>query len=96
MWEWTRMAFGLRNSGSTLVRMLQSVLFLIREFATNYVDDMAVCLEEWTNHLDHIDKFLTTIKQSGLTLTLKKSEFVKSEVTFCGNIVGWGGETHGS
>jgi len=42
MWEWTRMAFGLRNSGSTLVRMLQSVLFLIREFATNYVDDMAV------------------------------------------------------
>jgi len=71
MWEWTRIAFGLRNSGSTFVHMLQNVVFPIREFAANYVDDMAVCSEEWTNHLDHIDKFLSTIKQSGLTLTLR-------------------------
>ena len=70
--------------------MLQNVVFPIREFAANYVDNMAVCSEEWTNHLDHIDKFLNTIKQSDLTLTLKKSEFAKSEVTFCGNIVGSG------
>jgi len=48
---------------------------------------MAVCSDEWAYHLDHIDKFLSTIKQSGLTLTLKKSEFAKSEVLFCGNIV---------
>jgi len=87
MWEWTRIVFGLRNSGSTFVPMLQNVLFPIQEFVANYVDDMAVCSEEWTNHLDHIDKFLSTIKQSGLTLTLKKSEFAKSKVTFCGNIL---------
>jgi len=42
MWKWTRMAFGLRNSRSTFVRMLQNVLYPIRDFASNYVNDMAV------------------------------------------------------
>jgi len=46
MWEWTRMAFGLRNSESSFVRMLQNVLYPIRDFAANYVDDMAVCSDE--------------------------------------------------
>jgi len=80
MWEWTRMAFGLRNSGSTFVRMLQNVLYPIRDFASNYVDNMAVCSDEWKQHLDHVDKFLNTIKLSGLTLILKKLEFAKPEV----------------
>ena len=92
MWEWTRMAFGLRNSGSTFVRMLQNVLHPIRDFAANYVDDMAVCSDEWKQHLSHIDQFLTIIKQSGLTLTLKKSECAKAEVKFGGSILGSGGK----
>jgi len=51
---------------------------------------MAVCSDEWKQHLDHVDKFLSTIKLSGLTLTLKESEFAKPEVTFRCNIVGSG------
>jgi len=38
LWEWTHMPFGLRNSGSSFVRMLQNVLYAIRDFAPNYVD----------------------------------------------------------
>ena len=74
--------------------MLQNVLYPIRNFAANYVDDMAVglCSDEWQQHLNHVDEFLNTIKQSGLTLTLKKSEFAKPEVKFCGNILGSGGK----
>ena len=72
--------------------MLQNVLYPIRDFAANFVDDMAVCSDEWKQHLNHVDEFLSTIKQSGLTLTLKKSEFAKPEVKFCGNILGSGGK----
>jgi len=86
------MAFGLRNSGSTFVCMLQNVLYPIRDFASNYVNNMAVCSDEWKQHVDHFDKFLSTIKLSGLTLTLRKSEFARPEVTFYGNIVGPGGK----
>ena len=53
---------------------------------------MAVCSDEWQQHLSHVDQFLSVIKQSGLTLNLKKSEFVKPEVKFGGSILGSGGK----
>ena len=80
--EWTRAAFGLRNSGSSFVRMLNKVLYPIRQFAASFVDDCAVHSSEWEDHLKHIDKFLQVIRDCGLTLTLKKSQFAKPEVKF--------------
>jgi Reverse transcriptase (RNA-dependent DNA polymerase) len=40
LYEWTGVPFGLQNSGSSFVRMLQKVLYPIREFACSYVDDL--------------------------------------------------------
>jgi hypothetical protein len=88
--EWTRAAFGLKNSGSSFVRMINGVLHPIRHFAKVFVDDCAVHSDEWEEHLWHVDKFLQVIKDCGLTLTLKKSEFARPEVKFCGQIVGSG------
>jgi hypothetical protein len=88
--EWTRAAFGLKNSGSSFVRMLNQILHPIRNFAASFVDDCAVYSDTWEDHLRNIDKFLQVVKDSGLTLTLKKSEFAQPEVKFCGQIVGSG------
>ena len=90
LYEWSRVPFGLRNSGSSFVRMLQKVLYPIREFAGSYVDDLATFSNTWRSHLDHIDKTLQHVKSSGLTLNIKKSDFAKVEVKFCGCIVGSG------
>ena len=90
LYEWSRVPFGLRNSGSSFVRMLQRVLHPIREFAGSYVDDMATYSDEWQSHLNHIDETLKHVKSSGLTLNIKKSDFAKPEVKFCGCIVGSG------
>jgi hypothetical protein len=62
----------------------------IRHFAKVFVDYCAVHSDEWEEHLWHVDKFLQVIKDCGLTLTLKKSEFARPEVKFCDQIVGSG------
>ena len=90
LWEWTRTPFGMRNSGSTFVRAIQTVLRPIHEFTSSYVDDMAVGSKDWPAHMSHIDRFLTVVKSSGLTLNLLKCEFAKREVKFVGQYVGSG------
>src|SRR5664279_601234 len=90
VYVWTRAPFGLRNSGASFVRMLQSVLAPVKDFAASFVDDLAVYSNTWEQHLKHIDKTLHEISKCGLTLTIKKSEFAKPQVKFCGQIVGSG------
>jgi hypothetical protein len=88
--QWTRAAFGLKNSGSSFIRMLSKILQPIRHFAASFVDDCVIYSNTWEDHLRHVDNFLQVIKDSGLTLTLKKSEYAKPEVKFCGQLVGSG------
>jgi hypothetical protein len=85
--EWTRAAFGLKNSGSSFIRMLNQILHPIRRFAASFVDDCAVFSDKWEDHLQYAKQFLQVVKDSGLTLALKKSEFAQSEVKFCGKML---------
>ncbi|HSN24100.1 MAG TPA: reverse transcriptase family protein, partial [Methylomicrobium sp.] len=91
-YEWTRAAFGLKNSGSAFLRMIERVLHPVRDFVESFVDDMAVHTETtWDMHLEHIKAFLETVRRSGLTLSLKKVSLAQPEVRFCGFFVGSGG-----
>jgi len=90
LWEWTRTPFGLRKSGGTFVRVIQTVLIPIRDFTSSFVDDMDVGSHNWSAHMCHIDQFLLVIKSSGLTINLLKCEFAKPELKFVGQYVGSG------
>jgi len=90
LWEWTRTPFGMRSSGNTFCRAVQQVLRPIKDFAASYVDDMAVYSDAWEPHLNHLDVFLQSIRQAGMTLKLRKSHFGFGEVKFCGQMVGSG------
>ena len=90
LYEWNRTAFGLKSSGCTFCRNLQYVLRPIKSFAEAYIDDAAVHSGEWQRHLEHIDKFLQTMRGSGITLKLKKCQFAMPEIRFCGQLVGSG------
>jgi hypothetical protein len=90
-YEWTRAAFGLKNSGCAFLRMLGRVLHPVREFVESFVDDMAVyTFTDWETHLKHIEAYLQIIRKSGLTLSLKKINLAQPEVKFCGLLVGSG------
>jgi hypothetical protein len=90
VYEWTRTPFGMKNSGATFVRAIQEILKPIQAFSTSYVDDMAVMSDEWHGHLNHIAQFLEVVKRAGLTLSLKKCEFGKHQVTYVGHLAGSG------
>ena len=74
MFEFNRAPFGLRGSGNSFVRAITKVLRPVREFSDSFVDDVAVHSDQWKEHLDHLDKFLCTVKNAGLTLNLKKMQ----------------------
>ena len=54
----------------------------VNKFTEPFVDNMAVCSNEWEEHLDHLVKYLETIEKSGLTLNLRKCTFAQSKITF--------------
>lgn len=90
LFEWTRMAFGLKCASNTFIRIVQQILQPIREFNDSYVDDMATYSDSWDLHLTHVRLFLLEIRKSGLTLNLQKCDFAKSEVSFVGHVIGAG------
>jgi hypothetical protein len=92
LYEWTRTAFGMRSSGNTFCRAVELVLKPIKSIAASFVDDMAVYTVNpaWETHLKHLDQFLQTIMEAGITLKLKKCHFALPEAKFCGQLVGSG------
>ena len=84
------MPFGLRNAGATFVRAITSILLPLQQFSGSYVDDMAVGSFDWSAHVTHLRQFLATIRAAGLTLSLAKCEFARSEVRLLGHLVGSG------
>ena len=90
MFEFNRAPFGLKGSGNSFVRAITKILRPVREFSDSFVDDVAVHSDQWKEHLDHLDKFLCTAKNAGLTLNLKKCKWAQKEVKFCGQIIGSG------
>ena len=74
-----------------ILAAMQIILQPLRDFVVSFVDDIAVGSSNFELHIEqHIPAFLTAVRNSGLTLNLCKTEFVKPEVTFVGHVVGSG------
>ena len=73
-----------------LVRAVQLILRKLRQFAESHIDDCAVFSDVWRLHLMHIDSFLATMRNEGVTLNLGKCCFAQHTVKFCGELIGSG------
>ena len=87
LYEFTRTAFGMKNAGQTFLRVMQQILYRLRELADSFVDDCAVSSDVCSEHIVHLDSYLSTIQREGITLNFKKCQFAKPKVTFCGEII---------
>jgi len=54
---------------------------------------MSVCSNDWQQHLYHLRLYLTEIRKSGFTLSIKKCSFTQREVRFVEHIIGSGRHT---
>jgi len=90
LFEFNRVPYGLKNSGSSFVRAITQILSPIHDLAKSFVDDVAVHSDSWRAHVGDLEQFLKTILRSGLTLNLKKCRWARNQVRFCGKVVGSG------
>ncbi len=90
LFEYTRMPFGLRNSGQSFQRLMDKVLQGL-EGVFCYLDDILVASPSEEAHMAHLRALLQRLQQSGLVLNLQKCQFGVAHVEFLGHAVDAGG-----
>jgi hypothetical protein len=82
------MSFGLKNSPTTFMRMMDYILQpFTNYFVVEYLDDILVYNKTWEEHLEHIQQVLHTLRKHKLYATLKKCSFGMDRVSYLGYIV---------
>lgn len=88
-WQWKCLPFGLKSSPAIFQRILSDVLVKnnLETFAINYIDDILIFSESYSDHLRHINEVLIAIEQAGFKLNKKKCTFAKKSVIYLGHEV---------
>lgn len=84
LFQYRRMSFGLKNSPSTFMRLITSVLGDL-PFLFIYFDDILVFSENLTQHLEYLQILFERLTAYGLTINLEKSTFCCSSINFLGH-----------
>ncbi|GFY62113.1 hypothetical protein TNIN_118571 [Trichonephila inaurata madagascariensis] len=85
-----RMPFGLKNAPYYFSKMMSEILNGCEKYATPYLDDIAIFLETWEEHLKHLQEILERLKKANLTIKPSKCKFAQQEEQYLGHIVGGG------
>lgn len=89
LYEWKVMPFGLYNSLSTFMRLMNEALkLLLGNICIIYFDDILVFSSTFSNHLAHLKPMFLKLQQNELCLNLDKCEFAMPEVHFLNFIIG--------
>ena len=84
--------FGLTNGPATYQRYMNDVLFdYLDDFCTAYLDDILIYSENELEHAEHVRKVLKRLRDAGLQVNIKKSEFSVKWIKYLGFIMGVNG-----
>ena len=87
-YEFTRMPFGMKNSGATLERGLRMLISNL-ENVDNYIDDLIVYTEDWDTHIRVLGDLINRLQQTNLTACRTKCVFGAKSVELLGHQVGF-------
>ena len=88
-YQFTKMPFGLVNSGSTFNRMMGTLLQDLKH-VDHYVDDILIHTRTWEEHIHTLAAVIQRIQEAGLTVRPSKCKIGYSEMEFTGQIIGGG------
>ncbi len=92
LFEYTRMPFGLRNTGNTFQRKSDRVKNQL-EFCFAYQDDLEVASKDDIQHRLHLRQVFLRLRQHGLVINAEKCVFSAPSIDFLGHRVTAGGVT---
>lgn len=88
LYQYTRMAQGLMNSGATFQRLVNSTLGNMRgKTAQGYMDDLACGTETPQQHINAVDELLGRLFRKGMRVKFSKCAFGKKQVDILGHSV---------
>ena len=80
--------FSLCNRPASFQRYINDVLFdYLDDFCTAYVDDILIYSEDPLEHDAQVKKVLQHLREAGLQVNIKKSEFSVQSTKFLGFII---------
>lgn len=88
LFEFIRMPFGITNAPAELQRLVDTLFG--PEFDENlfcFLDDLILVSKNFDDHVKLLEKVHQRLKDAGLTINLKKSEFCKDRLRYLGYIV---------
>lgn len=87
--QWTCLPFGLKTSPAIFQRILSNIIrkHKLSEFTVNYIDDILVFSETFTEHMKHLSLLLEAILKEGFRLKFSKCNFAQDSVKYLGHII---------
>nr|CAI5859444.1 unnamed protein product [Callosobruchus analis] len=83
-----KLPFGLSTSMASLIRCLNQVLgAACQSFTMIYVDDLLVFSDNIDQHLEHLGILFDKLLAEGITVKLRKCQFLRQQVVFLGHII---------
>ncbi|MBW0532714.1 hypothetical protein O181_072429 [Austropuccinia psidii MF-1] len=89
IYEYTRMAFGIRNAPAHFQRMMDTIFQeeILESLMVVYIDDIIIYSETWEDHVQYIDRLLSKCTPINLKIPLKKCNFCQQELLALGHKV---------
>lgn len=87
--QWTCLPFGLKTSPAIFQRILSSIIrkHKLSNFTVNFIDDILVFSQTFTEHIEHLGLLLEAIAKEGFRLKFSKCKFAQDSVKYLGHII---------
>jgi hypothetical protein len=87
-YEFLVLPFGLTNAPATFMHMMQ-LLFKdqLDDFVIVFLDDILIFSKNYADHVKHVEKVLSILKENKLYAKESKCEFFKERVSFLGHVI---------
>ena len=93
VYEWLRLPMGFKNSPSIFARAIDKVMSDLPKqagespFHKVFIDDLIIYSQDWQSHLRHITTIMDRLRDAGLKIRFKKSNFAFDSLTYLGHRV---------
>ena len=89
-YEFLRMPFGVGNAPAVLQKLMQKLFRGCQEYCLPYIDDLVIYSSSWEDHVVHMRKVLSCLREAGLTPNPAKCHWGRTKVEFLDHLVGEG------